>query len=598
MKRISLTAKHFLVYLSICLVTIVAIAAYSYFRAREALLVRTFEQLTSVRIEKSNSVKRFFDDRIRDVEMISSAEVIDQYFMLSEKLEDPSRMKDSVFFTFLDSYLKSGDCYRRIILVGKGAEARYVTGGDNANEKAVLCVGDSTFTNAIRGLVYRIKLTATPCFQDYVYSDNQTTTMFVGAPVFRKNTKTIAGVVILEIDVSSLNELMYEDDPQYGLGETGEAYIVGSDYKIRTASRFQDNSIFRTRVETAGVVRALAGETSTDIVNDYRGVPVLSSFSRIQIGELNWVILAEIDKEEAMHPIVSLRYDIFWLACIITFLMSGVVYIISRRMTMPVVRLRQAVTHISKGDYTQHLEVSTRDEIGALTEAFNHMVSQLVIQSAQIKEARLKRISSMLDGQESERQRLSRDLHDSLGQSILAVKMKLEQAKQGDNESRRKSLTEALALIKIVIQEIRAITHDLMPPVLAAFGLEKGLKNLCREASNSSEINILFEAEGDFSGLDSKEQIYLYRIAQEAIQNIIKHSGATQALIRIDYIPGSLKLYITDNGKGFDISNPDIRANGINNMMERVELIGGHCTFASEPGKGTTIQIEIQEKHV
>jgi len=577
------------------MLTIVVVAVYSYYSARRAIMVRTFEQLTSVRVEKCNSVERFFNDRIRDVEMVSASEAIAGMYDTHENTDniDRNRVRESSFASYLNSYLRSSGYYKKIILVAKDGSAKTVDLRFPNPDIHFLYGIDSTSDEAVTGLIGRIRATGKTCFQDYTVDKESEATLFVGTPIGAQGNGQNTGVVILEIAVQSINEMMYENNPQNGLGNSGEAYIVGSDYLIRTASRFQDHSIFRTKVETEGVNKALKGQTGVEIIRDYRGVSVLSSFSKIQIPDLNWVILAEIDQAEAMIPVYNLRNDIVLLACIISLLMLGVVYLISRRMTLPVIRLKQATDRISEGEYHLQLNVTSQDELGALTEAFNHMAKKLESQSEQINDARLKRLSSMIDGQEIERQRLSRDLHDSLGQSILAVKMKLEQARQNDSEKSRKSLLEALDLIRIVIQEIRAITHDLMPPVLAAFGVEKGLNNLCKETSSGTGIDLHFESAGIPDTLNSRTQIYLYRIAQEAVHNITKHARATKASVKLSCDAENLYLQVADNGVGFDIADPDIRANGISNMLERAELLGGKCIFTSRKGEGTIIDVKI-----
>ncbi len=599
MIKISITGKHFLIYLSICVLTIVSVAMYSYYSARKAIMTRTFEQLTSVRVEKSNSVERFFNDRMRDIEMVAGSEAIHNMFGDQQTVytADQNELRENEFATYLNIYLKSSGYYNKVILLP--AQGGLKCADLRASEENIDFRSETEDTSSIliSPLIERIKRTGKTCFQDYQIDKADNPTIYVGTMVHSVQYGNAEGIVILEISVKAINAMMFENNPQNGLGSTGEAYIVGSDYLIRTASRFQDHSIFRTKVTTTGSRKALAGTTGTEIILDYRGISVLSSFSKINIPDLNWVILAEMDTSEAMIPIYTLRNDILLLALIIFFMMGGIVYVISRKMTLPIIRLQQATSKISSGEYKLDLQVSSQDELGALTEAFNHMAAELERQSEQIRESRLKRLSSMIDGQEMERQRLSRDLHDSLGQSILAVKMKLEQARQTDPEKSRSSLMEALDLIRTIIQEVRTISHDLMPPVLEAFGIAKGLNTLCKEASSGAGISITFEATDIPPDLDAKTQIYLYRIAQEAVHNITKHSHASNASIILERVADGLHLCITDDGCGFNFQNQSIRANGINNILERVELLGGICTFATQQDRGTIIDVKIPIAH-
>jgi len=202
-------------------------------------------------------------------------------------------------------------------------------------------------------------------------------------------------------------------------------------------------------------------------------------------------------------------------------------------------------------------------------------------------------MSSLIDGQEMERQRLSRDLHDSLGQSLLTVKIKLEQAKNANVEKNQQIIHETQELLRDTIQEIRNISNDLMPPVLEAFGMEQGLKNLCKDTAKNTDISIKYISENIPDSLDKRVQIYVYRIAQEAINNITKHSAATEASLKISCNQNLISLIISDNGKGFDIEKNDTNGNGIMNIKERVELLKGECKFYSSLGKGTQINIKI-----
>jgi signal transduction histidine kinase len=221
------------------------------------------------------------------------------------------------------------------------------------------------------------------------------------------------------------------------------------------------------------------------------------------------------------------------------------------------------------------------------------MTLQLKKQSEQIEVEKTKKVSSLIDGQEMERQRLSRDLHDSLGQSLLAVKIKLEQTKSASVEKNQQIINETQELLRETIQEIRNISNDLMPPVLEAFGLEQGLKNLCKDTTHNTGINVNFTSENIPDTLDKRVQIYLYRISQEAINNITKHSAANEASIKISSDQNIIFLNIADNGKGFDSDKIEISGNGIMNIKQRVELLKGECLVSSSLGEGTQIKIKI-----
>ena len=132
-----------------------------------------------------------------------------------------------------------------------------------------------------------------------------------------------------------------------------------------------------------------------------------------------------------------------------------------------------------------------------------------------------------------------------------------------------------------------------MPPVLEAFGIEQGLMNLCKDTEANTGIKIKFTCENLPASFDQRKQIYLYRIAQEAINNITKHSDADKASISISSCASCISLNIADNGKGFEVVKTNTKGNGILNIRERVQLLKGECQINSSLGKGTSINIEI-----
>jgi len=266
------------------------------------------------------------------------------------------------------------------------------------------------------------------------------------------------------------------------------------------------------------------------------------------------------------------------------------VYIISRKISLPVIRLKQAAEIIASGNYTIQIENDSNDEIGELTEAFNQMSEKIKIQTQELKYEKEKRITSMIDGQEFERQRLSRELHDGLGQYILATKMKLERFENASPELKQQIVEEAKSLLAIISNEVVSMSENLAPPVLNQFGLISAIENICEEVRKNSGIKIQFIHNAVELTCDEKVKIYLYRIIQEAFNNIVKHSKATEVLINFNYTD-HLELNISDNGIGFYFDDNFKAGNGISNMRERTELLGG--TFEIIQDYGTTIKIKI-----
>jgi len=296
-----------------------------------------------------------------------------------------------------------------------------------------------------------------------------------------------------------------------------------------------------------------------------------------------------------MIPIDSIRNNILYLSVLMSLLLFAFVYIIARRISLPIIKLKLAAQKITQGNYDVFVEdIISSDEIGSLIDAFNEMSSKIKEQTENLTLERSMRLSSMIDGQELERQRLSRELHDGLGQSILAIKMRLERIASANPAKLKKIMEEVQDLFTNTINEVRSISNNLMPAVLNEFGLVDALLNLCREVSGSTGINVEFNHEGLTLKLDDKTKTYLYRISQEALNNIIKHSGAKEAFITISSDEAYVSLQVQDNGIGFNYSdNRKLCGNGISNMKERVHLLNGNIEIKSEKQNGTFLKINV-----
>ena len=448
---------------------------------------------------------------------------------------------------------------------------------------------DSVCTNRLSEVCKRIQLEKKVVVRDVSKSE---LVIYIGAPVFNKE-KQLIGMVVLEIPISAINHITFGPGENNGLGKTGETYLVGNDLWMRSNSRFEENAVLNIKVNSEAVNNAFNGITGTGIIKDYRNIRCLSSYSRVEINGLNWAVMAEIDEKEAMVPVYAIRNSILLLSVIIAGCVFVFAMLVARRISQPIKRLQKASEQIGVRNYNVDLKVTTQDEIGLLTDTFNKMSQRLKAQDELLEEEKLKSFNAIIDAQEMERQRLSRDLHDGLGQSLLAVKIKLEQARDANTEKKLQILDEALLLLKNSIDEIRHISSDLMPPVLEAFGIELAIKTLCKETTSSTGILIKFMGRDIPTHLNKRLQIYLYRIVQEAIQNIIKHSESNAAVIEIFAHCGYLLLHVTDDGKGFNPENPDKAGNGILNIKKRVEMLKGTCVFESAKGKGTRINIKI-----
>jgi PAS domain S-box-containing protein len=207
----------------------------------------------------------------------------------------------------------------------------------------------------------------------------------------------------------------------------------------------------------------------------------------------------------------------------------------------------------------------------------------------------------LLTSQEEERKRLARELHDSLGQSLSAVKFVVERAMgddaPGDRRKGTPALRSAISTIQGAVEEVRRISMALRPSILDDLGLLATIGWFARELETmypALKVERRIEvAEGDIPG---ERKTVIFRILQEALNNVAKHSGASAVSVALRCDGDGLELEIADNGAGFDPGAPPVGAetgngSGLRNMRERTELSGGAFSLVSAPGRGTTIRV-------
>lgn len=212
------------------------------------------------------------------------------------------------------------------------------------------------------------------------------------------------------------------------------------------------------------------------------------------------------------------------------------------------------------------------------------------------KERLLLATQSVLEGEEAERQRMARDLHDGLGGLLSGVKLSLNNMKGNtilSNESVN-DFDHALGLLDSSINELRRVAHNMMPEVLVHLGLKDALSDFCENLNESNSMNIRFQFIGQFERVEQKLEIGTYRILQELINNAIKHSEAGELIVQMIQEPNRLCLIVVDDGKGFDVNSVNQgKGIGLSSVKSRIESLNGRIDIYSEPGKGTEFIIEF-----
>jgi len=206
-------------------------------------------------------------------------------------------------------------------------------------------------------------------------------------------------------------------------------------------------------------------------------------------------------------------------------------------------------------------------------------------------------LTSTLEAQEKERKRLSYELHDSIGQSLSAAVLSMNKVLMDEtvmSEDGKEKLKQAIHYTNTGIQEARAIAHNLLPKSVEEAGLEDAIDTMLNSVSLVSNINFNFNSNLNGFRLSKEKEINIFRICQEALNNIIRHSQATEGSIQIMYYDEVLILTIDDNGEGFDSKSKKLKNGiGVGGMMSRAKAMGGDFEVSSKPKKGTHILIEI-----
>jgi PAS domain S-box-containing protein len=208
----------------------------------------------------------------------------------------------------------------------------------------------------------------------------------------------------------------------------------------------------------------------------------------------------------------------------------------------------------------------------------------------------------IIDIQEKERESLSREIHDNIGQLLATLKMNIFRMNKkipAKLSTLKDQLSDLSYLVNKTIREIRSLSHALHPPVIEDLGLRSALEELCQDFKSYSEIRINWNIEPIERPLQSMTKITIYRILQEGLHNILKHSRATEADVRLTSSENRIEITIEDNGIGFVVDDvltptPKKRALGLISMRERLALIGGILQISSEPGKGTRIIASLE----
>lgn len=292
---------------------------------------------------------------------------------------------------------------------------------------------------------------------------------------------------------------------------------------------------------------------------------VYAGWNSFGVGARNWKLMVLMPARILDHAM--------WKHGVITYGMTALALLIIVSMTL--------------------LFISTRIRKSRL-ETASKFLEQLAESERQLKEEREMRLSAQIRGQELERQRISRELHDGLGQLLLTMRLSLRSSVQGKTGPDEETIDSIKGLLDETIDEVKRISEDLAPVLLMELGIDKALGRYCREMAALSGIKIDYVCYGIAGHPDPDRDTHLYRIAQEALTNAAKHANPGEINLQLLGGKDKITLIIQDDGSGFDY-NPDQQAegNGLANIRDRVTILNGMFNLHSKQGEGTIITVKI-----
>jgi len=285
--------------------------------------------------------------------------------------------------------------------------------------------------------------------------------------------------------------------------------------------------------------------------------------------------------------------------------------LIGLRITRRLGGLSEAAEAVATGNYAVVVPTETADEVGRTAAAFNRMVGEVSSRTRQLEqtEARATRllaenrklVHSSIEVQEEERKHLARELHDELGQCITAIQADAESIHDlsGECDARiKKSSTAIMDVSTHIYDVVHSMMQRLRPGALDDLGLEDALEDEIETwQKRNPRTSATFTASGELAGLGERINISIFRIVQECLTNITRHTSAAHASIDLDNRGGQLELKVRDDGCGMDVTGKT-GGLGLIGMRERVEALGGRFLLESRPGKGVSIMVTLPSTNI
>jgi signal transduction histidine kinase len=265
--------------------------------------------------------------------------------------------------------------------------------------------------------------------------------------------------------------------------------------------------------------------------------------------------------------------------------------------------LKKAHAELEKMVYERTIDLARTVE-ALEQEVYERKQTEMALRSSENKLRRLSR--KIIESQENERKQIAKELHDSLGSALAAIKYAIEGKIKSMQEGTSKGSTSLEMIadhIHATIKEVRRISNNLRPTMLDDFGLVATVKWYCQSSGELyADTRIETKLAIDENDIPDIVKIVIYRVVQEALNNALKHSLADTIAVTLENVDGRIRLGVRDNGCGFDVAetikSPDpLSGFGLKSMQDRADVVSGSLSFDSDPHRGTTLWLEVPVEH-
>jgi len=377
----------------------------------------------------------------------------------------------------------------------------------------------------------------------------------------------------------------------YPVGSQVTIYLVDKSREVLFAMGSSDAQDLPT--DHPGITEALDGKSGTLYVqvNDNEHVIAYSL-----IRPTGWALITEEAWEAVVSPSLKLT-QMAPLVLVPAFLLAVfALWFGARKIVQPLQKLESKAAAVAWGDYE-----TINEPVGGISE-INQLQSELREMAHKVRTAQeglRDYIGAITSAQEEERNRLARELHDDTIQAVIALKQRVHIAQKSvKTQNGHHALDELESLAEQTIENLRRLTRALRPIYLEDLGLVTALQMLTRETSQVNQLAVNFQLSGQERRLSREVELSLYRIAQEALNNVVRHSKATQADLKVTFDAAAIHLEVIDNGNGFAVpkSPTDFAPSGhfgLLGMHERADLIGARLEIESALGDGTRLKVVL-----